>query len=89
MSWMILAGGIFSAGQMLALKLMSDQNTQALVWPKITTSLMGALLSFAGAYIAGLTGVVCGAVTFSVLQLVWLGWLSWHPIDVQNKDVLK
>lgn len=83
--WMILAGGLFSAGQVLGLKLMSDLNTQALVWPKIVTSLLGALLSFAGAYFAGLKGVVYGAVIFSVLQLLWLGWLSRHPIGTHNK----
>ena len=82
--WMILAGGLFSAGQVLGLKLMSDMKTHALIWPKIVTSLVGVLLSFVGAYIAGLTGVVYGAVTFSVLQLVWMGWLSWHPIGTKN-----
>jgi O-antigen/teichoic acid export membrane protein len=75
--WMILAGGLFAAGQMLSLKLMSDLNTQALVWPKIITSLLGAALSFTGAYFAGLSGVVIAAVAFSVLQLLWIGWLSW------------
>ena len=83
--WMILAGGFFSAGQVLGLKLMSDLNTQALIWPKIITSLIGVLLSFAGAYYAGLMGVVYGAVIFSILQLLWLGWLSWHPVDAHNK----
>ncbi len=78
--WMILAGGLFAAGQMLSLKLMSDLNTRALVWPKIVTSLLGAVLSFSGAYFAGLPGVVYAAVSFSILQLLWLGWLSWHPI---------
>ena len=84
--WMILAGGLFSAGQVLGLKLMSDLNTQALIWPKIVTSLLGALLSFTGAYFGGLTGVVCGAVIFSVLQLLWLGLLSWHPVGVYNQE---
>jgi len=85
MPWVILAGGLYSAGQVLGLKFMSDMNTHALVWPKISTSLVGVLLSFVGAYIAGLKGVVYGAVTFSVLQFVWLGWLSWHPIGTHNK----
>jgi O-antigen/teichoic acid export membrane protein len=78
--WLILAGGLFAAGQMLSLKLMSDLNTQALIVPKITTSLLGAALSFTGAYFSGLTGVVAAAVAFSVLQLLWLGWVSWRPI---------
>ena len=80
--WMIIAGGLFAAGQMLSLKLMSELNTQALVWPKIITSLIGALLSFVGAYVAGLPGVVFAAVTFSVLQLLWLGWLNLRPIAI-------
>ena len=83
--WMVFAGGLFSAGQVLGLKLMSDLNTQALAWPKIVTSLLGALLSFVGAYYVGLKGVVYGAVTFSILQLLWLSWLSWHPINTHDK----
>jgi O-antigen/teichoic acid export membrane protein len=82
---MILAGGLTSSGQVLALKLMSDLNTQALIWPKIVTSLLGAALSFAGAYFVGLKGVVYGMVIFSVLQFLWMGWLSWHPIGTHNK----
>lgn len=82
--WVILAGGLFSAGQVLGLKLMSDMKTKDLILPKILTSLAGVLLSFVGAYIAGLTGVVYGAVTFSVLQFVWLGWLSWQLSGDKN-----
>ena len=80
--WVILAGGIFSAGQVLSLKLMSDMNTQALIWPKIVTSLVAALLSFYGAYVEGLTGVVYAGVIFSVAHLGWLSWLSWHPLEL-------
>ena len=83
--WTVLAGGLFSAGQVLGLKLMSDMKTHALIWPKIVTSLIGVILSFAGAYFAGLTGVIYSAVIFSILQLVWLGWLSWHPIGALDK----
>jgi O-antigen/teichoic acid export membrane protein len=79
--WMILAGGLFSAGQVLGLKLMSDMQTHALIWPKIVTSLVGVLLSVVGAYIDGLTGVIYGAVIFSVLQVAWLGLLSLQPPD--------
>jgi len=83
--WTILAGGIFAAGQLLALKLWSNLNTRALVWPKIVTSSLGAILSFAGAYFAGLPGVIYGAITFSIFQLLWLGWLSRHAIDLRHK----
>lgn len=70
--WMVLAGGLFAAGQVISLKLMSDMNTQALMAPKVVTAIAGTLLSFAGAYIAGLRGVVFALVAFSVLHLLWI-----------------
>lgn len=77
--WMVLAGGASAAGQILSLKFMSDLNTQALVWPKIITSIIGALMSFAGAYVAGLSGVVFAIVIFSLFQFFWLGFLNRQP----------
>lgn len=77
--WVTLAGGLFSAGQILALKLMSDMNTQALIGPKIITAVGGTALSFAGARIAGLNGVVCAFVLFALLHFIWLGWISKSP----------
>lgn len=74
--WMVFAGGLFSAGQILSLKLMSDLNTKALVWPKIVTAITGTLFSFIGAYIAGLEGVVVAAVAFAAFHMVWLGLLT-------------
>lgn len=74
--WMIFAGGLFSAGQVLSLKLMSDLNTKALVWPKIVTALTGTLFSFIGAQIAGLEGVVIAAVAFAAMHMVWLARLN-------------
>jgi O-antigen/teichoic acid export membrane protein len=79
--WVTLAGGLFSAGQILALKLMSDMNTQALTGPKIVTAIVGTVLSFAGARIAGLNGVVFAFVVFALLHFTWLGWISKLPPD--------
>jgi O-antigen/teichoic acid export membrane protein len=78
--YMILSGGFFSAGQVLSLKLMSDLNTNALIKPKIITSVIGALLSFIGAYFMGVEGVVGAALLFGVLQLVWMAWLTRNPL---------
>lgn len=83
--WMILAGGLFSSGQVLALKLMSELKTNALLWPKIVTSIIGVLASFGGAYMAGINGVIAGAVFFSVLQLSWIGFLSIRRIDCSSE----
>ena len=79
--WMVLAGGIFSSGQVLSLKLMSDLKTQAMLWPKIITAVIGVLLSFTGAYVAGLEGVVFAAVSFSIIHLIWLALMSENKND--------
>lgn len=71
--WMVLAGGLFAAGQVISLKLMSDMNTQALLAPKVVTAIVGTLLSFAGAHFAGLKGVVFALVAFSALHFLWIG----------------
>jgi O-antigen/teichoic acid export membrane protein len=74
--WMVLAGGLFAAGQVISLKLMSDMNTQALLAPKVVTAIAGTLLSFASAHIAGLKGAVFALVVFSALHLLWVGWVG-------------
>jgi len=71
--WVVLAGGLFAAGQVISLKLMSDMNTQALLAPKVVTAIAGTLLSFASVHIAGLKGAVFALVVFSALHLLWVG----------------
>jgi len=70
--WVILAGGIFAAGQMLSLKLMSEMKARELLFPKIATSLIGVGLNFLGAAIAGIEGVVVAMIAFSVIYCVWI-----------------
>ncbi len=74
--WLVLAGGLFSAGQMLSLKLMSDMKTLAMLWPKVVTAIIGVALNFYGAYIAGLHGIVAAAVVFAAFHFVWLAVLA-------------
>ena len=74
--WMLLAGGIFAAGQTIALNLMSQMRTQAMMAAKIVTALAGVTLNFAGAYWLGTTGIVIAGVLFSVLYFSWMAALS-------------
>jgi len=74
--WMVLAGGIFAAGQMLALKMMSELKSKAILWAKIGTALLGVLFNLYAASVAGVTGIVLAAVAFSVTYFVWMFWLS-------------
>ena len=69
---MILAGGLFAAGQIAVLSLLSGVNSQALLAPKIATALLGVLLNFAGAYWLGLNGVVYAVAVVSLAYIVWV-----------------
>lgn len=81
--WVVLAGGFFSSGQILSLKLMSEMRPQALVKPKIFTSLIGVLLNVIGAVIAGIQGVVWAVVAFSVIYFVWMTLLALRVLPVR------
>jgi O-antigen/teichoic acid export membrane protein len=70
--WVILAGGIFSAGQMLSLRLMSEMKTQSLNIIKITTALIGILCNLLGAAYAGMSGIVIALVVFSGIYFIWM-----------------
>jgi len=70
--WVVLAGGVFSAGQMLALKLMSEMKPSALTTVKIVTALIGVFLNVSGAALAGMQGVVGAMVAFSGIYFVWM-----------------
>ena len=70
--WMILAGGIFAAGQTVALNLMTQMRTEAMAVAKISTAVLGVAFTFLGAYWYKTPGVVIAAVSFSVLYLLWM-----------------
>lgn len=74
--WMLLAGGIFAAGQIIALNLMSQMKTQLMIAPKMITALLGVAFNFAGAYWYGITGIVVASVLFSMSYLLWMAALS-------------
>ena len=74
--WMLLAGGVFAAGQTIALNLLSQMKTQMLIAPKLITALLGVALNFAGAYWYGITGVVIAGMLFSVSYFLWMAALA-------------
>jgi O-antigen/teichoic acid export membrane protein len=77
--WMILAGGIFAAGQLLSLKLMSEMKPTKMIAVKIVTGILGVSINIYGAKQFGLQGVVAALVTFSFIHLFWMGWLAQRP----------
>jgi O-antigen/teichoic acid export membrane protein len=74
--WMVLAGGVFAAGQMLGLKLMSDMRSAAMMQAKIVTAIIGILLNIYGASVAGLQGIVVALMAFSTVYFLWMVLLS-------------
>ncbi len=76
--WVLLGGGLFAAGQTLALNLMSQMKTQMMIAPKLMTALLGVALNFAGAYWYGITGIVIAGMLFSLSYLVWMAALAKH-----------
>jgi O-antigen/teichoic acid export membrane protein len=74
--WIVFSGGLFAAGQTMALELMSLMKTRAMVGAKIATALLGVTLNVAGAYWYGTAGVVLANVLFSASYLVWMSILS-------------
>ena len=73
---MVLAGGLFTAGQLASLILMTENNTRGLIAPKIFTAIFGILLNIAGAYFMGLRGVVLACLLFALSYALWVIYLS-------------
>ena len=74
--WMIISGGVFAAGQVITLNMMSLMKTEAMMRAKIVTALLGITLNCAGAYLYGTVGVVFAGVIFSIIYLVWMAVVS-------------
>jgi hypothetical protein len=73
---MVLAGGIFSASQTIALNLLSKAKTYTMMPIKITTALLGIILNLIGGYSHGTVGIVMASVVFSVACFFSMAALS-------------
>lgn len=74
--YLILAGGMFAAGELLALKLMAELKVSSMIPTKILTSLLGLLLNMLGAMSFGIIGVVLAQILYSGLYLLSMVFLS-------------
>jgi len=77
--WMLLAGGLFAAGQLLALKLMADLSTLAMTGAKVGTALLGVALNVGLGWAFGVEGVVAAQVVFGCAYLAWMAMLARYP----------
>lgn len=74
--WVVLSGGLFAAGQVLSLKLMSELKSGRMVTAKIVSSLVGVAANVIGAWKLGLIGVLAGLLIYSTIYLSWMLMLT-------------
>lgn len=79
--WMLLAGGIFAAGQTISLSLLSKMETHKMMSAKIITAVLGVVLNFIGAYLFGIIGIVFAGVLFSIVYFLWMMVLYKRSAD--------
>lgn len=70
--WIVLSGGFFAVGQVLALDFMSKLKTDKLIAPKIITAIIGVFLNIIGVYLWGLDGAIAASLVFSTIYCVWM-----------------
>lgn len=74
--WFVLAGGLFSTGQMLVLKVLSEVRPRILLSVKIGTAVVGLILNVIGAWLAGINGVIAALVIFSSVYVLSMYWIT-------------
>lgn len=82
--WIVLSGGLFASGQMIALKLMSEINIRAMTAAKIVTAIFGTFCNFIAAWFFGLSGIIGSLLLFSLLYFAWMTWLGQKPPELKG-----
>ncbi|MFM2004530.1 MAG: hypothetical protein RLZZ09_185, partial [Pseudomonadota bacterium] len=70
--WVIVAGGLFAAGQTLSLQLMAEMQSAKMATSKIVTALLGITANVIGAKQEGVPGVIAALTIFSVVYFFWM-----------------
>jgi O-antigen/teichoic acid export membrane protein len=81
--WFVLAGGLFSTGQMLVLKVLSEVRPRMLLTLKVCTALLGLVLNILGAWLAGIYGVIIALVSFSTIYAVGMFWITRTKVPLR------
>lgn len=74
--WVLMAGGLFAAGQTLALQLLAEMQSAKMAIAKTVTAILGITLNILGAKEGGMEGVVMALVAFSAVYFLWMCLLS-------------
>ena len=73
--WMVLAGGLFACGQVLAYMMQVEMRTRESLPVKIWTAVLGVIAAFAGAAMFGIAGVIGAQLAFSVVFLLAMNYV--------------
>ncbi len=79
--WQVVAGGLFAAGQTLAINQMTLLESSRLLYPRIVTSSLGIALNFYLGWSLGVDGVVIANLIYSCL---FLGWMFFLPVEAKS-----
>lgn len=82
--WVLLAGGVFGTGQLLAHVPMSQMRSHVLTTPKVVTALIGVAANYFLASKYGLGGVVAALLCFSTVYLAFMAALVMRATASQQ-----
>lgn len=68
----VLAAGIFATSQLVEIKIITANQTAALIRPKIIVAILACAAFFSGAYLGGIAGVVWASIITRLGLLVWI-----------------
>lgn len=71
MPLIVLGAGLFASGQMASITLLAQNNSRAMIAPKIGTALVGLAANFIGARWFGVKGVAVASIVFGVTYFLW------------------
>ena len=83
--WLIMAGGLYSAGQVIGLNILSNLRPHMMLRPKIILSILGVCLNLIGAKINGVVGLIWAINIFSIFYLLWMIYIA----NILNNDLKK
>lgn len=72
----VAAGGLFTSGQFLALKIYSEMQSKRMILANTASASLGIGMNVIGAWLFGLNGVVGALLCYSLIYFLWMARLA-------------